>query len=144
MLLSPSQSTDITMLSKIAHEVDDCEFYDAHLRSCLAKNELFNITYNQNLIGFIAGVLVVDEAELLQIVILTAYQGQGLGRQALIQWHDYLKTKGVVRVVLDVRLGNKAATALYLKQGYQSVGQRKAYYKTKSGLEDALVLECNL
>ncbi|MDH3872470.1 MAG: ribosomal-protein-alanine N-acetyltransferase, partial [Gammaproteobacteria bacterium] len=47
---------------------------------------------------------------------------------------------GAEVVFLEVRPSNRAALALYGKNGFNELGVRKDYYPTEGGREDALIL----
>ena len=91
----------------------------------------------------IAGLLVysrvVDEAELLNIVVDPARQGQGLGRRLMACLLDNNRDCAR-RVLLEVRESNVPAIGLYLAHGFVVSGRRKQYYPAVDGREDALIM----
>lgn len=84
--------------------------------------------------------VVLDEAELLDIVVDEAYQRRGLGGGFM----DFLVTEarraGALRMFLEVRASNRAALALYARSGFEQVGLRRDYYPCNAGREDALLM----
>ncbi|MDH4247815.1 MAG: GNAT family N-acetyltransferase, partial [Deltaproteobacteria bacterium] len=92
--------------------------------------------------GFLCWQQVREEAELYRIGIVPAHRGQGLGLWAMQYWQTDLRTRGVRRVVLEVRAGNAPAIALYERAGYSPLAIRKAYYHDPR--EDALSFELRL
>ena len=93
------------------------------------------------LIGYLVAYEVLDEGELLNIAILPAQRGRGLGRMLLGQWLAGLLQKGFRKVFLDVRENNIPAIRLYESFGFRAVGLRKGYY---SSGEDALEMMLDL
>ena len=57
---------------------------------------------------------------------------------------DYAKQQGAMAAYLEVRRSNTPAIALYQKMQFLPIGERKNYYTTVSGSEDALVFARNL
>lgn len=87
---------------------------------------------------------VAGEAELLNISIASNYQGLGLGRELL----QYMLSKAAElkaqSVFLEVRESNNVAQSLYLSEGFNEVGLRAAYYPTRKGREDAIIMALEL
>ena len=71
---------------------------------------------------------VVAEAELLRIAVEARHQGQGLGRTLLDACQTELNRMGITTLLLEVRVSNTAARALYEASGWKQDGLRKAYY----------------
>lgn len=87
---------------------------------------------------------VLDEAELLNIAVAHARQGQGFGRAWLSRVLDTCRERGARNVFLEVRNSNLPAQALYRRAGFQDIGRRRDYYPTQTGREDALCLALTL
>ena len=85
----------------------------------------------------------VEEAELLNIGVAAAFQRKGMGRRMLSVMLERAAEQGLNRVFLEVRAGNRAAIALYLRAGFSQVGVRRGYYQNAAGSEDALVMACS-
>ncbi len=96
-------------------------------------------------LGYAVCLKIVDEAHLLNISVLRAVQGQGLGRWFLdVLCHD-LKVHGARQMFLEVRPSNMAALRLYEHAGFAPVGRRRDYYPAVGGRrEDAIVMRREL
>ncbi|MEM6422191.1 MAG: GNAT family N-acetyltransferase, partial [Pseudomonadota bacterium] len=82
-----------------------------------------------------------DEAELLDIGVLEARQGRGLGTALLAAAEDAAATLGARQMLLEVALDNDTARSLYDRAGYAEAGRRPAYYRRPGGGRmDALLL----
>ena len=57
------------------------------------------------------------------------YRGRGLGRAVVVAGIDYLKSRGVDGVELEVDSENKPATSLYLGLGFRQLGRTNWYEK---------------
>lgn len=92
--------------------------------------------------GFFAGYVILyyvpDEGEIARIGVDSAYRRQGAARSLFGQLLEICKEKGIHRLMLEVRQGNRAAVSFYRKCGFTVDGIRKAYYTDPC--EDALLM----
>lgn len=96
------------------------------------------------LCGFVLWRAVAGEAEILEIAVDPAAWRQGLGRRLLRAALAAAAGSGAVRCILEVRVSNAPARALYAAEGFVQCGLRRGYYRTGSGREDALLLHRQL
>jgi ribosomal-protein-alanine N-acetyltransferase len=96
------------------------------------------------LLGYSIAMRGVDEAHLLNIAVAPACQGQKLAVVLLHQLCAWARLQPLDWLWLEVRLSNVRAQKLYRDYGMHTVGQRKNYYRTADGYEDALVMNCPL
>lgn len=93
--------------------------------------------------GILVGYVVVThgggDAELLNISVAPHYQRRGIGQSLLIHAVNCVKDKADM-LFLEVRISNRKAIALYEKEDFFEVGQRRNYYPTLNGHEDALLM----
>jgi ribosomal-protein-alanine N-acetyltransferase len=95
--------------------------------------------------GVAVVMLLLDEAELLNIFISVEQQGQGQGQRLLSGIMDDLKQQGCQRLFLEVRASNQPAIKLYQRCGFQQCGLRKNYYPSHDGTrEHAILMEAQL
>lgn len=94
----------------------------------------------EEIIGYALVMFVLDEAHLLNVSVAKAYQGQGLGRQLLAHLIAIALKQAAVNVFLEVRVSNKQAIGLYEAMGFCEMGIRRAYYPSKGGREDAVLM----
>lgn len=94
-----------------------------------------------DLVGFAVVMIVLDEAHLLNIGVAGRYQRQGYGARLLQHAMARARGKGAQRLLLEVRVSNERAVALYRQFGFRQIGRRRGYYPAPSGREDALVFE---
>ena len=85
------------------------------------------------LIGFLAVQENLFEAEVLQIAVKAAYQGQGV---ALALFATLPTNK---EIFLEVRKSNQRAQAFYKKEKMAVIAERKAYYHDP--VEDAIIMK---
>ena len=87
----------------------------------------------EEVIGFLAIQENLFEAEVLQIAVKKAYQGQGIASALFAQLP---KNK---EVFLEVRKSNHRAQAFYKKEKMVIIAERKAYYHDP--VEDAIIMK---
>ena len=92
-----------------------------------------------SVVGLLVYWIVTDEVQLLTILTAPVQRRQGIGRLMMEHLFSRAKAAGAARITLEVRPSNHAATALYGRFGFHTVGRRAAYYR-KSG-EDAILME---
>ena len=91
--------------------------------------------------GYGCLILLFEDAELANIAVAPTYRGQGVGKLLMEKMHDYAKTFGAERMLLEVRVSNASAIGLYEKYGYERYGLRENYYADG---EDAYLMQKSL
>ena len=87
--------------------------------------------------GFMSFYQVIDEVEIIKIGIIKSYQRNGYGSYLIKE----LKKLNIKKIFLEVSIENVQAINFYLKNGFQEIGLRKRYYKSKDDIQvDALRL----
>lgn len=71
----------------------------------------------------------LGEAELLRVAVDPGRRRAGLGRRLLQASEPFLRDQGVGTLLLEVRVANASARALYAALGWEQVGLRKGYYR---------------
>lgn len=94
--------------------------------------------HTTTIIGYAGLWLIAGEAHVSTIAVHPASRGNRLGELLLnaLLWRALLL--GGEYSVLEVRVSNLSAQALYQKYGYETVGRRKAYYRDNN--EDAFLM----
>ena len=91
--------------------------------------------------GYGCLILLFEDAELANIAVAPTHRGQGVGKLLMEKMHDYAKTFGAERMLLEVRVSNASAIGLYEKYGYERYGLRENYYADG---EDAYLMQKSL
>lgn len=88
--------------------------------------------------GYIGSQTSIDETDVMNVAVHPDFRRQGIGESLVCHLVDELKTRGSHALMLEVRVSNAPAIALYEKLGFFQVGCRKNYYRNPK--EDALIL----
>lgn len=130
---------DLSILLKVESEVSPFPWSARHFSDSIDSHAGYVLLKGRRIVGFLFYQLILDQAELLNIALRLSFQGEGLGSRLL----DFCLTElrgTATQLHLEVRASNFSAIALYLSRGFKQVGQRRAYYRSESEREDALVM----
>ena len=94
------------------------------------------------LIGYIGHWLMAGEAHISIIATDYAWRGRKLGALLLLHTLSLAIQQEATIATLEVRSSNEAAQNLYLKYGFELVGERPRYYQDNG--EDALIMTVDL
>ncbi|MCD6351444.1 MAG: ribosomal protein S18-alanine N-acetyltransferase [Armatimonadetes bacterium] len=78
--------------------------------------------------GYVGAWLYAGEVHILTLAVHQRWRKQGLGERLMLEVLNHAATKGCDRAVLEYRVSNKAAAALYAKLGFKPVAIRPHYY----------------
>lgn len=133
MILRKAEVEDIEPLIMLSQEIFEDEYEDA--KSLITKSlEVTNrtqyiITLEGNPIGLVAVFIEDMEASIFGLGVLSNLQGQGFGREILIQLIELLKKQGIDNISLEVDSSNQNAFHLYKKCGFV-VSASYDYYRS--------------
>jgi ribosomal-protein-alanine N-acetyltransferase len=140
-LLTGEEISSVMNLERSAHSHP---WRQSSFEGCLKGRQHCWLAYCERvLVGFIVVTHGGGDAELLNIAVEKGYQRKGIG-SCLLQHAASCVREHADMLFLEVRMSNKKAIELYSKEGFFEVGQRKNYYPTVNGHEDALLMACQL
>lgn len=99
---------------------------------------IFAAVRGGEVVGFLNGSYVLDEAELLNIAVSEKFRKSGIAGMLVTAFEDELRKLGVKTVYLEVRESNAPARKLYEKHGFTQNGLRKNYYRSPA--ENAVLM----
>ena len=121
--------------------------FDSFWNYSIFKSELENpnsiyfiLQKDDEIIGFIGVLIVLDEADITNIVIKQNYRGNGYSKILLKHIINYCKLNKIKKINLEVNSNNSKALNLYKTFGFNQVGCRKKYYIDG----DALLMSFNI
>lgn len=120
------------------------EKFDKFWTYGILKSEIANINSRyivakckNEIVGFAGISLIVDEANIMNIVIKKEKRKQGIGSLLLEKLISISKELKAISITLEVNCNNLPAINLYKKFDFQEVGLRKKYY---NNTDDALIM----
>lgn len=93
---------------------------------------------DDQLIGYVGSQSVLDGADMMNIAVSPHCRRMGVAEALVNALVEALKARGVRFLMLEVRVSNAPAIALYEKLGFKQAGCRRNYYRNPK--EDALIL----
>ncbi|UCD39222.1 MAG: ribosomal protein S18-alanine N-acetyltransferase [Fidelibacterota bacterium] len=79
-------------------------------------------------VGFLTGMMGVDEFLLHNVAVHPDFRDRGIGRKLIEAAEELCLENEFQRILLEVREDNEIARHLYLSMGFEAVGTRKDYY----------------
>lgn len=137
--------SDIDQLLKIENAVHVAPWIEETFKTCFQSGYIgWVIEVDNSIVGFIIVSLRAEECHVLNLGVAHPFQKRGFGHQLLEHALQYAKQQGVGIAYLEVRRSNTRAISLYRKMKFLLVGERKDYYPTVSGHEDAFIFAKSL
>ncbi len=136
--LIAGSSADIAAVEHVMGDAFEARFGEAWTRSqCLGIIGMPGVwltlaRVDGAIVGFSLARAIIDEAELLLLAVSRHHRRQGIGAALLRGMLAEARARGVTRVHLEVRAGN-GAIELYRTHGFTKVGERRNYYRGRSG-----------
>jgi len=93
-------------------------------------------------VGYVGSQTVLDASDMMNLAVSPEYRRQGIGQALVNALVEHLRQNKVIALLLEVRVSNAPAIALYKSMGFEQVGGRPKYYHNPR--EDALILRKDL
>jgi ribosomal-protein-alanine N-acetyltransferase len=140
VVLRDMTAADLTTVVAIEDEAYSVPWSESTFRGLLRRRdaEMVVAVVGDVVIGYAAFWCVVDQGELGNVAVSSAWRGRGLGARLIDEVIRRAARRGIVEVFLEVRPTNMVARRLYERFGFTAVGRRRNYYQQP--VEDALVL----
>ena len=127
---------DLDSLSSVLEtEFDDFWNYNILKSELENENSIYLVCkIGSEIVGFAGITVILDTAELNNIVIKKSYRGKGLSSLLLEKLIEIAKNKNCSKINLEVSASNNIAINLYKKFNFKQVGLRKKYYNGQDAL----------
>jgi len=138
ILLRGGDARDVAVVDALMQGAFDPRFGEAWTRSqCLGVMAMPGVRLTLAMVddepaGFAMTRSVADEAELLLLGVSAAFRRRGVGTALLRSVEADCIADGIATLHLEVRASNDAVR-LYTRHGFAKVGERRAYYRSKTG-----------
>lgn len=136
---------DVPVMLAIEQAAQGAPWTEETFKICFEQHfEGWVLEVEQQTAGYIVLGMQVDECHILNLCVARPFQRQGHGRKLLEFGMREAKKRGIAIAYLEVRRSNSRAIALYTKLQFRMIGERRDYYQTVNGPEDALVFAVSL
>lgn len=100
-----------------------------------AENSNFIVAkFNNEIVGFAGIKIIVDEADIMNIVTKKVYRNHGIASILLKNLIEMSKALNLNSITLEVNEKNSIALKLYKKFGFEQIGIRANYYNHDNGI----------
>ena len=132
---------DLAEVLAIEHETYEFPWSEMIFKDCLRVNyHCYVIESAQQVKGYPVMTVAAGESHILNICVDKSLRGFGVGHCMLVHLVEQARSHRAEMMLLEVRASNKIAIELYLRNEFNEIGRRNAYYPAKKGREDALIL----
>lgn len=127
---------DINSLKdRLIVDFDDFWTFDVLKSEILSNNSKYIVIKNDSeILGFAGIKIILDEADIMNIVVKKAYRNKKIGSLLLDSLVKLSKKLSIKSITLEVNEKNLVAFHLYEKFGFKKVGIRKNYYNNENAI----------
>lgn len=123
-------------------DFDDFWNYNVFKSELENKNSKYIIAkINNEIVGFAGISIILDTADITNIVIKKSFRGNGISSVLLENIIKLAKSLNCNKINLEVNCNNLVAINLYKKFNFIQVGLRKNYYNEDDGILFSKLLE---
>ncbi len=131
---------DIAVVMQVERSAHSHPWRQSSFEDCLkGRQKCWLAEVGRSLVGYVVVTHGGGDAELLNLAVAPAFQRKGVG-QGLLEYATRCVAGKADMLFLEVRVSNHKAIELYSKAGFFELGNRKNYYPTVNGHEDALLM----
>ena len=123
-------------------EFDEFWTYEILQQELLSNNSKYIVAKSLDniIVGFAGIKIILDTAELMNIVTKKSFRANGIGKLMLEYLINMCKNGKIKTLNLEVNSQNTIAINLYKKYNFKEVGLRKKYY---NNTYDAILMSLN-
>jgi [ribosomal protein S18]-alanine N-acetyltransferase len=139
--LRPMTEADLSAVVEIEQATQPTPWSAGVFLDCFASRyDCRVVTLQDQVVAFAVLSSVLDEVHLLNIAVAPAMQRRGVAWATLKELIAEYQRPDLRSLYLEVRESNRGARALYEHLGFQVIGERKGYYRTEGGRENAILM----
>lgn len=144
MMIRQMQTQDIPAVAELERLIFADPWSENSIRSSFDNriSSWFVAEENGVVVGYIGSEAVLDSADMMNVAVSPDYRRQGIAEGLVNALSDALLQKKIRFLMLEVRVSNAPAIALYEKLGFTVAGRRPRYYSNPR--EDAYVMRKEL
>ena len=119
----------------LASDFDEFWNYNVFKAELQSENSKYLVAkLNNEIIGFAGIKIIIDEADIMNIVTKKIYRNQGVGTLLLSQIIDLCEELNLISISLEVNEINSSAIHLYENFNFKITGNRKNYYNGSNAI----------
>ncbi len=124
-----------SLKDRLIVDFDDFWTFDVLKSEILSNNSKYIVIKNDSeILGFAGIKIILDEADIMNIVVKKAYRNKKIGSLLLDSLVKLSKKLSIKSITLEVNEKNLVAFHLYEKFGFKKVGIRKNYYNNENAI----------
>ncbi len=121
--------------SILASDFDDFWSYSILKDEINSENSYYIVAKLENeIVGFAGIKVLLDEADIMNIVTKKSYRNKGIGSILLQNLIDLSYNLNLKQITLEVNASNLSAISLYKKFDFEKIGLRKNYYNNQNAI----------
>ena len=123
--------SDIPAIAKIEQDCFALPWSEKDIVSAVSRADFCGVVaqVENQIVGYLLGLTLFEDAEILRIAVAKEYRGQKLGGAILDAFFAFVKERGAQKVFLEVRVSNVPAIALYESRAFTRGRVREKYYE---------------
>lgn len=135
---------DAAAIAEMEHQIFSDAWSEKSVLDTMNQKNAVCLTAEKagRIIGYVLSYTAVDEAEIARIAVAEEFRRQGTARAILRELENVCSSKGVKKLLLDVRESNREARAFYTDMGFQEDGIRRWFYENPQ--EDGILMSREL
>jgi ribosomal-protein-alanine N-acetyltransferase len=131
-LIRPATMLEASALAALERVAQSHPWNENQLLQSVRDDTVFVVQSDTKIVAYCVMQIVLDEASLLNIVVLPSFRRRGIARQLLEHAFDDARRRSCRHCFLEVRASNESAIALYHQLGFVFDGVRRNYYPAES------------
>lgn len=138
MILRAIVKSDALSIAAIERECFPLPWTEKEIAEVCARADFCGIVAEANgkVVGYLLGLSLFENAEVLRIAVTKDYRRKKLGGAILDRFFQCAQARGAEQVFLEVRESNAPALGLYKTRGFVQGRVREKYYENgESGVE---------
>ena len=135
---------DAAAIAEMEHQIFSDAWSEKSVLDTMNQKNAVCLTAEKagRIIGYVLAYTAADEAEIARIAVAEEFRRQGTARAILRELENVCSSKGVKKLLLDVRESNREARAFYTDMGFQEDGIRRRFYENPQ--EDGILMSREL
>lgn len=140
LTIRPFRSDDLPRILAIERQCHAYPWSEEIFRNEMttAHSHILVCAEEEEIAGFLCWWTICGEIEIQDVATALRYRRRGVGRHLVAAVLVHARQEGMKRLLLEVRVGNLGAIALYREFGFSDCGRRRCYYPDG---EDALLMD---